>query len=216
MIKFNHVSKRYPGGFEVLSDVNFNVTKGELVFLTGHSGAGKTTLLRLIAKLEQPSMGDITVDNIQLNNLKARDVAAYRSRLGIIFQTPTLLMNQSVFANVALPLTMQNMTASIITKRVHAALDMVGLLNKEKLRPLSLSTGEQQRVGIARAVVHKPTLLLADEPTGNLDPKLSAEILDIFVQFNQVGVSILLATHDLALIANMRHRIVMLKGGRLC
>lgn len=216
MITFEQVSKRYPGGFEALSQVNFSLQKGEMAFLTGHSGAGKSTLLKLIALLEWPTSGQLTVNGLRLNQLKKRDVAAHRSRLGITFQSPHLLNNRSVFENVALPLQIQGMTSAMLTKRVHAALDMVGLLSKEKVLPMHLSAGEQQRIGLARSVVHKPVLLLADEPTGNLDPKLSAEMMEIFEQFNQVGVSILIATHDLALIASMKHRIMMLKGGRLC
>lgn len=216
MIKFDQVSKRYPGGYEALSHVNFFLAKGEMAFLTGHSGAGKTTFLKLIAGLEMPSSGQLIVNSVRLNQLKKKEVAAYRSSLGITFQSPNILSDRSVFDNVALPLQIQGISALTIAKRVHAALDMVGLLNKEKMLPLHLSAGEQQRVGIARAVVHKPDLLLADEPTGNLDPGLSAEIMKIFDQFNQVGVSILIATHDLAMIAGMRHRIVMLRGGRIC
>lgn len=216
MIKFDQVTKRYPGGFEALSQVNFSLQQGEMVFLTGHSGAGKSTLLKLIAMLEMPSSGQVVVNGVRLNQLKKKDIAAYRSSLGITFQSPHLLNDRTVFDNVALPLQIQGLAPPMITKRVHAALDMVGLLNKEKMLPIHLSGGEQQRVGIARAVVHKPAVLLADEPTGNLDPSLSAEIMKLFEQFNQVGVSILIATHDLALIAAMRHRIVMLKGGRVC
>lgn len=216
MIKFDQVSKRYPGGFEALSQVNFSLQKGEMVFLTGHSGAGKTTLLKLIAMLERPSSGQIVVNDVRLTHLKKQDIANYRSGLGITFQSPNLLNDRTIFDNVALPLQIQGMTPVMITKRVHAALDMVGLLSKEKMLPIHLSGGEQQRVGIARAVVHKPALLLADEPTGNLDPSLSTEIMKLFEQFNQVGVSVLIATHDLALIARMKHRIVMLKGGRVC
>lgn len=216
MITFDQVSKRYPGGYEALSQVSFSMEKGEMAFLTGHSGAGKSTFLKLIALLEWPTSGQLTVNGLKLNHLKKRDVAAHRSHLGITFQSPHLLNDRTVFDNVALPLQIQGVSYPMIAKRVHAALDMVGLLSKEKMLPLHLSGGEQQRVGIARSVVHKPALLLADEPTGNLDPKLSAEIMSIFEQFNQVGVSILIATHDLALIARMKHRIVMLKGGRLC
>ncbi|KTD68501.1 cell division ATP transporter FtsE [Legionella steelei] len=216
MITFDQVTKRYPGGFEALSQVNFSLQKGEMVFLTGHSGAGKSTLLKLIALLEWPTSGQLTVNGLRLNQVKKRDVAAHRSQLGITFQSPYLLNDRTIFDNVALPLQIQGMAHPMIAKRVHAALDMVGLLSKEKMLPAHLSGGEQQRVGIARAVVHKPSLLLADEPTGNLDPKLSTEIMAIFEQFNQVGVSILIATHDLALIAGMKHRIVMLKGGRMC
>ncbi len=216
MITFEQVSKRYPGGFEALSQVNFSLQKGEMAFLTGHSGAGKSTLLKLIALLEWPTSGQLSVNGLKLNQLKKRDVATHRSQLGVTFQSPYFLNDRTVFDNVALPLQIQGTPYPMIAKRVHAALDMVGLLNKEKMLPPYLSGGEQQRLGIARAVVHKPALLLADEPTGNLDPKLSTEIMSIFEQFNRVGVSILIATHDLGLIASMKHRIVMLKGGRLC
>lgn len=216
MIKFEQVSKRYPGGFEALSQVNFSLQKGDMAFLTGHSGAGKSTLLKLIALLEWPTSGQVYVNGLKLNQLKKRDVAMHRSQLGITFQSPRFLSDRSVFDNVALPLQIQGLAYPMIAKRVHAALDMVGLLSKEKMIPAHLSGGEQQRLGLARAVVHKPALLLADEPTGNLDPKLSSEIMAIFEQFNHVGVSILIATHDLALIARMKHRILMLKGGRLC
>lgn len=216
MITFNQVSKRYPGGFEALSQVNFSMEKGEMVFLTGHSGAGKSTLLKLVALLEWVTSGQLIVNGLHLNHLKKRDVAAHRSKLGITFQSPYLLNDRTVFDNVALPLQIQGMAYPMIAKRVHAALDMVGLLSKEKMLPIHLSGGEQQRVGIARAVVHKPALLLADEPTGNLDPKLSTEIMTLFEQFNRAGVSIVIATHDLTLIARMKYRIVMLKGGRMC
>lgn len=215
MITFEQVSKRYPGGFEALNNVNFSLEKGEMAFLTGHSGAGKSTLLKLIALLEWPTSGRLMVNGLHLNKLKHRDVAMHRSQLGITFQSPYLLNDRSVFDNVALPLQIQGTPYPTIAKRVHAALDMVGLLNKGKMAPPHLSGGEQQRVGIARAVVHKPALLLADEPTGNLDLKLSGEIMSLFEQFNQVGVSVLIATHDLPLIAHLKHRIVMLKGGRL-
>lgn len=216
MIQFEQVSKRYPGGFEALSQVNFSLQKGEMAFLTGHSGAGKSTLLKLIALIEQPSSGHLIVNGMRLNQLKKQNTASFRSGLGIIFQSPHLLHDRTVFDNVALPLQIQGGTPATIAKRVHAALDCVGLLSKEKMFPHYLSGGEQQRVGIARAVVHKPDLLLADEPTGNLDPGLSAEIMKLFEQFNQVGVSILIATHDLTLIAGMRHRMVMLKKGQIC
>ena len=216
MIKFEQVSKRYSGGFEALSQVDFTLEKGEMAFLTGHSGAGKTTLLKLIAKLESPSSGQLIVNGVHVNQLKNREIAYYRSQLGIIFQSPNLLNDRSVFDNVALPMQIKGLAQTRISKRVHAALDMVGLLNKAKMIPAQLSAGEQQRVGIARAIVHKPALVLADEPTGNLDPSLSMGIMKLFRQFNQVGVSVLIATHDLALIAGIKHRIVMLKGGRIC
>lgn len=216
MITFEQVSKRYPGGFEALNQVNFGLEKGEMAFLTGHSGAGKSTLLKIIALLEWPTSGQVSVNGLKLNQLKKSDVPAHRSQLGITFQSPHLLNDRTVFDNVALPLQIHGMPYPMIAKRVRAALDMVGLLSKEKMLPPQLSGGEQQRVGIARSVVHKPALLLADEPTGNLDPKLSTEIMSIFEQFNQAGVSILIATHDLALIASRKNRILMLKGGRLC
>ena len=216
MIEFNQVSKRYPGGYEALSQVDFSFKTGEMAFITGHSGAGKSTLLKLIAMLDLPSSGQITVNGVRLNQLKKRDIARHRSNLGIIFQSPNLLNDRTVFANVALPLQIQGVGSQMITKRVHAALDLVGLLAKEKMLPKHLSGGEQQRVGIARAVVHKPSLLLADEPTGNLDLALSTDVIKVFEQLNQVGVGVLIATHDLAMIAGMKYRIVMLKGGRIC
>lgn len=216
MITFNQVSKRYPGGYEALGQIDFSLQKGEMAFLTGHSGAGKSTLLRLIAMLESPSTGQIVVNGQRLDQLKPRDVARYRSTLGITFQSPYLLNDRTVFDNVALPLQVQGVPLKTIEKRVHAALDMVGLLKKEKMLPLRMSGGEQQRVGIARAIVHKPAILLADEPTGNLDPALALEVMSLFEQLNQVGVGVLVATHDLALIAGMKHRIIRLKGGRVC
>jgi cell division transport system ATP-binding protein len=216
MIEFNQVNKRYPGGFEALSQVNFTLQKGEMAFLTGHSGAGKSTLLKLIAMLERPSSGQIVVNGLRLDTLKKREVPLFRTRLGIIFQSPHLLNDRTVFDNVALPLQVQGFTPQVIAKRVHTVLDRLGLLRLEKMLPIYLSSGEQQRVGIARAVAHKPAILLADEPTGNLDPALSAEVMALFQQFNEAGVSVLVATHDLPLIAGMKHRILMLKGGRVC
>lgn len=216
MIQFNQVTKRYPGGFEALSQINFSLNAGEMVFLTGHSGAGKSTLLKLIALMERPTSGQILFKGDSLSSFKKKDIAHYRRNIGITFQSPHLLNDRTIFENIALPLILQGFDTSSITKRVHAALEMVGLLSKEKMKPLHLSVGEQQRVGIARAIVHKPALLIADEPTGNLDPGLSADIMKLFEQFNQVGVAVLIATHDLALIARMRYRMVMLKGGRIC
>lgn len=215
MIQFDKVTKRYRG-IEALNQVSFTLEKGEMAFLTGHSGAGKSTLLKLLAKLESPTSGQIMVNNIALNQLKKNAIAAYRSGIGVIFQAPHLLEDRRVFDNVALPLQIQGVAAATITKRVHAALDRVGLLHKEKLFPSYLSAGESQRVGIARAMVHKPYLLLADEPTGNLDPILAAGIMKQLELFNQAGVSILVATHDLALVARLKHRVLVLKEGRLC
>ena len=216
MIILNQVSKRYAGGYEALSQINLKMDAKEMVFLTGHSGAGKSTLLKLLAMIESPSAGEIIVRGQPLNMLKKNQVAHYRSQLGITFQSPQLLNNRTVFENVALPLIIQGEQDSLIAKRVHAALDMVALLNKQKMYPVHLSCGEQQRVGIARAVVHKPALLLADEPTGNLDPELSSEVMTVFSQLNQAGVAIMIATHDLPLIASMKNRMIRLKEGRIC
>lgn len=216
MIQFRQVSKRYPGGYQALEYVNFTLEKGEMAFLTGCSGAGKSTLLKLIALLDRPSGGDILINGTSLSKLKKNEVAAHRSRLGMTFQSPHLLQNRTVFENVALPLHIQGLARPHLAKRVHAALDRVGLLSKENMLPFHLSGGEQQRVGIARAIVHKPDWLLADEPTGNLDPDLSADIIGLFEQFNQAGVGVLIATHELSLIASMQHRVLWLKEGRLC
>jgi cell division transport system ATP-binding protein len=216
MIRFEQVTKRYPGGFEALSQVDFTLSKGEMVFLTGHSGAGKSTFLKLVAMLERPSSGQIVINGRPLHTIqKPHEIALHRQGIGYTFQTPSLLHDRNVFENVALPLLIRGEPLSTVSKRVHAALDLVNLLDKQKCLPMHLSCGEQQRIGLARSVVHKPALLLADEPTGNLDPSLSADIMRLFEQFNQVGVSVLVATHDLALIASLRHRIVMLKGGKV-
>lgn len=216
MIEFEQVTKRYANGFEALNRVNFRIEKGEMVFLTGHSGAGKSTLLKMIALLEQPTAGQVTINRLRLDEIKKKHIPEYRRSLGITFQSPYLLHDRTVFDNVALPLIIQGHPYPTIAKRVQAALDMVELLPKIKMLPTHLSTGEQQRVSLARAIVHKPILLLADEPTGNCDPALSANIMRLFEQFNQVGVTVLIATHDLPLIAGMKHRILMLKGGKLC
>ena len=193
----------------------FFMPKGHITFITGHSGAGKSTMLKLIAMLDRPSTGDIIVNGKVLNKLKPKHIPAYRMELGIILQQPNLLNDRSVFANVAMPLQIQNIKPYIIRKRVQAALDMVDLLHKERNLPQQLSGGEQQRISIARAIVHKPKLLLADEPTGNLDNELSIEIMNIFSNLNQTGVSALIATHDLPLIANTKHDIIVLKKGYL-
>lgn len=217
MIQFDQVTKRYASGFEALSQVNFTLDKGEMVFLTGHSGAGKSTLLNLVALIDRPTSGQIIVNGNNLATIKSSNaIALHRQNLGIALQTPNLLNDRSVFDNVALPLIIKDQPKSMQNKRVHAALDMVGLLKKQTYLPKQLSSGEQQRIGLARAMVHKPLLLLADEPTGNLDPTLSIEIIRLLEQFNQYGVSILVATHDLTMIAGLKHRIVCLKGGKLC
>jgi cell division transport system ATP-binding protein len=215
MIKFDDVSKRYPGGHEALSHIDFHLGRGELAFLTGHSGAGKSTLLKLIMHMELASSGQVIVNGQNLNKLKRRQVPFYRRNIGLVFQDHQLLFDRSVYDNVALPLMIAGYDPREAARRVRAALDKVGLLNKENQNPIALSSGEQQRVGIARAVVNKPPLLLADEPTGNLDPELSAEIMELFEQFSSVGVTVLIASHDLALISRLEHRMLVLDHGRL-
>jgi cell division transport system ATP-binding protein len=218
MIELTHVSKRYPGGpgdYVALRALSFRVEPGEMVFVTGHSGAGKSTLLRLLTCLERPTSGQIMVNRKNLERLPRRRVPYYRRELGVVFQDNKLLNDRSVYDNVALPLVASGVAASEIPKRVRAALDLVGLLDKEKLHPLVLSGGEQQRVGIARAVVNRPTLLLADEPTGNLDAELSATIFDLFASFNHHGTTVLIATHDLQQVARHRRRTLILKAGEL-
>ncbi|MCW9088719.1 MAG: cell division ATP-binding protein FtsE [Gammaproteobacteria bacterium] len=215
MIRFNHVSKRYPGGYEALHDVSYHLAAGEMAFLTGHSGAGKSTLLKLIALIERPSGGQVIVNGQNLSKLGRRKIPFHRRNIGVIFQDHRLLFDRTVFDNVALPLIIAGYSHHEIGRRVRAALDKVGLLGKEKLYPITLSGGEQQRVGIARAVVNKPPLVLADEPTGNLDPELSREIMGIFEAFNRVGVSVLIASHDHALIRSMPYRVLGLDHGKL-
>lgn len=215
MIKFREVSKTFPGGHKALQKVSFDLARGELAFLTGHSGAGKSTLLKLISVMERPSAGNVFINGVDLNTISNRDIPFVRRDIGIIFQNHRLLDRYTVFDNVALPLVIEGAHHSDITKRVHAALDKVGLLDKTKCYPHTLSGGEQQRVGIARAIVTAPPLLLADEPTGNLDPDLSMEILRLFEEFNSHGTSVLIATHDLGLIARMKYRSLTLKQGRL-
>ncbi len=215
MIRFDNVSKRYDNGFEALSRINFLVEPGEMLFLTGHSGAGKSTLMKLIMQMERPSNGQITVDGHDLNHMPSSQIPYYRRNIGVVFQNHQLLFDRSVFDNVALPLQIAGLPHHEIGRRVRAALDKVSLLEKERLNPIVLSGGEQQRVGIARAVVNKPTMLLADEPTGNLDPELSEEIMTLFRQFNEVGVTIMIASHDVELLKRMNKRILGLVEGKL-
>ncbi len=215
MIRFERVCKRYPERGDALSDVSFEMEAGELVFLTGHSGAGKSTLLRLIGLLERPSRGQAIVSGRNLATLPRRKIPYHRRQVGMIFQDHRLLPDRSVFENVALPLVVTGLSHKEIGRRVRAALDQVGLLKRERALPVALSGGEQQRVGIARAVVARPPLVLADEPTGNLDPDLSREIFDLFERFHQVGVTLMIATHDLGLIQLRRHRTFTLHEGRL-
>ncbi len=215
MIEFHSVHKRYPGGFEALSGVELDVQGGEMVFLTGHSGAGKSTLLKLIMLIERASNGQVIVGGRNLNRLSTRQLPYHRRQVGVVFQNHHLLFDRNVFDNVALPLQVAGYHSREIGRRVRAALDKVGLLSRERAFPVTLSGGEQQRVGIARAVVNKPPLLLADEPTGNLDPQLSAEIMRLFQQFNGVGVTVVIASHDIALIRALRRRVITLDQGRL-
>lgn len=215
MIRFTEVSKSYPGGHDALKRVSFEIGKGEFVFITGHSGAGKSTLLRLIALIERQSGGEIVVNGQDLNRIRRAHVPYYRRRIGFIFQDHRLLSDRSVFDNVALPLSIAGLTPNETGRRVRAALDRVGLLSKEKDLPPQLSAGEQQRVGIARAVAHKPDILIADEPTGNLDAELSHDIMELFDLFNQVGVTVVIATHDLDLLRSFGHRSITLRAGQI-
>jgi len=215
MITFEHVSKRYPGTANALQDIDFHLNAGEMVFLTGHSGAGKSTLLKLILMLEQATRGQVLVNGRNLSKTSRRMAPQVRRNIGMIFQDHKLLSDKTVFDNVSLPLMIAGMRYADIKKRVRAALDKVGLLNKEKSWPLGLSGGEQQRVGIARAIVGMPPILLADEPTGNLDPQLSTELFSLFRQINEQGVTVLIASHDLSLIRDMSQRVLVLSGGSL-
>ena len=215
MIRFDNVAKRYPTGHEGLVDVSLELGVGEMAFVTGHSGAGKSPLLRLIGLLERASRGQVWVNGRNLNKLSTQRVPYHRREVGMIFQDHRLLHDRTVFDNVALPLVVAGMGHQEIQRRVRAALDKVSLLGRERSHPISLSGGEQQRVGIARALVSRPPVLLADEPTGNLDPELSREIMELFLQFNQVGVTILIATHDVALVESLGQRIIQLRGGRI-
>jgi cell division transport system ATP-binding protein len=215
MIRFENVQKRYPGGREALSGVSFSLERGELAFLTGPSGAGKSTLLKLVALIERPTRGTVLVNGQNTSRLVRRRIPKFRQRIGVVFQDHKLLYDRTVFDNVALPLVISGMTPRETGKRVRAALDQVGLLDRESHSPITLSTGEQQRVGIARAVAGRPDVVIADEPTGNLDPDLSLEIMRLFMRFREVGVTLLIATHDLELIAPLGHRRIQLVGGRL-
>ncbi|MEQ1559148.1 MAG: cell division ATP-binding protein FtsE [Methyloglobulus sp.] len=215
MLKFEQVTKRYPETGDVLRNVSFHLKPGEITFLTGHSGAGKSTILKLIALMERCTRGEIVLDGQKLSTVNERQVPYVRRKMGFIFQDYKLLQSRTVFDNVALPLVIEGYGHHEISRRVRAALDKVGLLGKEKKFPLGLSGGEQQRVGIARAVVNKPPLIIADEPTGNLDPELSAEIMLLFEQFQNVGVTTLIASHDISLIERMHHRVLRLDHGQL-
>jgi cell division transport system ATP-binding protein len=215
MIRFENVSKRYTTGLDALSELSFEIGAGEVVFVTGHSGAGKSTLLKLVSLVERPTRGQITVNHTELARVRRRGVAPLRRGIGMVFQDHRLLLDRSIFDNVALPLLIAGTAREEIGKRVRAALDKVGLLAREKALPVTLSTGEQQRVGIARAIVAKPPVIIADEPTGNLDPQLSIEIMNLFAEFGEVGTTVLIASHDLFLLKRMNRRVLVLDHGRL-
>lgn len=215
MIEFRQVSKRYGQQKHALSNVDLRIKRGEFAFLTGHSGAGKTTLLKLLLRLELPSSGDVLVGGQSLASMLPRQVPVYRRHLGFVFQNAHLIPDRNVFDNVAMPLVIANVDDREMKRRVRAALDRVGLASHESALPESLSGGEAQRVSIARAIVNRPPILLADEPTGNLDPGLSAEIFKLFGAFSQVGVTVLIASHDLSLIRSLGHRIIRLDEGRI-
>ncbi len=215
MITFSQVTKRYRGGTEALKDLSFTIESGEMVVLTGPSGAGKTTLLKLVAAIERPTQGSVLVHGQNVGALTRGAVPYLRRNIGMVFQEGRLLFDRNVFENVVLPLRIIGMPQREAAKRVRAALDKVGLLEKEKARPVTLSGGEQQRVAIARAIVNRPAILIADEPTGNLDPDYAQQLMDMFVAFNQVGVTLLLATHDPNLATHSTSRVLHLRGGAL-
>jgi len=215
MIRFDQVFKRYPNGREALAGVSFNIESGALTFLTGHSGAGKSSILKLIALIERPTRGQVIVNSQNTSGVKPRGIPHFRRQIGVVFQDHKLLHDRPVADNVALPLVIAGVPRREIDKRVRAALDQVGLLGREKSLPLELSTGEQQRVGIARAVVAKPMLLIADEPTGNLDPELALEVMQLFKRFSEVGVTVIVASHDVHLIDKVGARRIVLSAGRV-
>jgi cell division transport system ATP-binding protein len=215
LVSFSAVAKRYPGGQEALKDVSFSIEPAELVFLTGRSGAGKSTLLKLIPAIERPSAGSVIVNGQNVGALKRSAIPYLRRNVGLVFQDQKLLYDRSVYDNVILPLAFSDHTPKEAARRARAALDKVGLLARERSNPIQLSGGEQQRVAIARAVVNRPSLLVADEPTANLDADSAARILDIFLAFNQVGVTVLIATHDRSLVERYGKRVLALEAGRI-
>jgi cell division transport system ATP-binding protein len=215
MIRFDNVSKRYASGHEALTELSFELEAGEMAFVTGHSGAGKSTLLRLVALLERPSRGQVMVGGRNLGQVRRRGIAGVRRGIGMVFQEHRLLLDRSVFDNVALPLVIAGVARAERAKRVRTALDKVGLLAHEQASPLLLSAGEQQRVGIARAIAAKPPVLIADEPTGNLDPQLAAEVMALFADVQRAGTTVLVASHDLPLVKRMAKRVLVLEHGKL-
>jgi cell division transport system ATP-binding protein len=215
MIVFDRVAKRYPNGREALAGVTLRVHPGEMVFLTGKSGAGKSTVLKLIALLERPTRGTVLINGMNTSTLRSGQIPAFRRHIGVVFQDHKLLADRPVYDNVALPLVVADTPLRETDKRVRAALDQVGLLGKERMSPLELSVGEQQRVGIARAVVSKPPLLIADEPTGNLDPDLAIEVMRLFKRFQEVGVTVVVATHDVHLVQELGQREIVIENGHV-
>ncbi|WP_119717006.1 cell division ATP-binding protein FtsE [Cognatilysobacter tabacisoli] len=215
VLRFDNVSKQYPGGQTALAEVSFDVGEGEMLFVTGHSGAGKSTLLKLIHLSERPSRGSVLFADRNLLKVRGARVAHHRRDVGVVYQDHRLLHDRTVADNVALPLLLRGMRRGEIAKRVRVVLEKVGLAARERALPSQLSAGEQQRVGIARAVVAEPRLLVADEPTGNLDPTLSAEIMALFASLPERGTSVLVASHDLALVKRMKKRVLVLNQGRL-
>ena len=216
MIQFSQICKRYPGGYEALKNISFEIAEGEMIFLTGHSGAGKSTLLKLIAAIERPSSGSIIVKGQNVSSIKGVALPYLRRNLGLIFQDHKILFDRSVFDNVMLPLRICGFDHRESGKRVRAALDKVGLLKREKNSPIALSGGEQQRLCIARAIVNRPSILLADEPTGNLDVDYASDIMSIFKSFHQVGVTLLISSHDESILRQFKGRVLALKNGELC
>jgi len=215
MIRFDQVFKRYPGSNEALRNISFEINQADMVFVTGHSGAGKSTLLKLMAAIERPSSGTVLIGNQNISQLKSSAIPYIRRKFGLIFQDHKLLYDRNCFENVALPLFINGVTGPEAGKRIRAALDKVGLLDKEKAMPISLSGGEQQRLAIARAVVSRPAILLADEPTGNLDENYAAEIMSLFYAFQQVGVTVIIATHDAHGIDKSNGKVLKLNHGEL-
>ncbi len=215
MIVFDNVTKRYPASGDAISQASFSIEAGELVYVTGHSGAGKSTLLKLMASIERPTTGTVLINNQNVNKLKESTLPYIRRKFGLVFQDHKLLYDRNCFQNVALPLAINGITGSDAAKRIRAALDKVGLLNREKCMPITLSGGEQQRLAIARAVVSKPAILIADEPTGNLDRVYAADIVSLFKAFQQVGVTVIIATHDALGQASQENKVLHLNQGRL-
>ena len=215
MISFSGVGKSYPGGFEALKNISFTITDGEMVFITGHSGAGKSTLLKLMAAIERPTSGSVVVNGQNVGALRPGAIPFLRRNFGLIFQDHKLLFDRNAFDNVMLPLNICGFDRREAVRRVRAALDKVGLLSKEKTHPITLSGGEQQRLCIARAIVHRPAILLADEPTANLDSAYAGDLGELFKSFNQVGATVIIATHDENLAARLKPRAIPLKHGML-